>query len=156
MNVTDEMVESALNHFYNYSPFNGPDELKAGMRRCIEAAISHAAGQEAEFPECSGDPTDCPENEGHGCCKLKKGWCEKHSRHEPCESCTDKAQPSTSAEVGRDWRPAFEAWAIGYGMNIDRAKDHPVWIDGVYVNLDTQHAHRTWEAAMAASSGRQD
>lgn len=24
-----------------------------------------------EYPECSGDPASCPENEGHGCCGRK-------------------------------------------------------------------------------------
>lgn len=27
----------------------------------------------AEFPECSGTPNDCPENEGYGCCRVKGG-----------------------------------------------------------------------------------
>lgn len=28
-----------------------------------------AARNLAEYPECSGNPADCPENEGYGCCK---------------------------------------------------------------------------------------
>lgn len=31
------------------------------------AAAPAASG--GDYPECSGDPASCPENEGHGCCK---------------------------------------------------------------------------------------
>lgn len=39
----------------------------------MEAAARAAARQHAEdadWPECSGNPRDCPENEGHGCCNV--------------------------------------------------------------------------------------
>lgn len=29
-------------------------------------AVNNAAA--VDFPECSGNPASCPENEGHGCC----------------------------------------------------------------------------------------
>lgn len=31
--------------------------------------IVASADVQAAYPECSGDPASCPENEGHGCCK---------------------------------------------------------------------------------------
>ncbi|RQO38646.1 hypothetical protein DBR37_01765 [Herminiimonas sp. KBW02] len=32
-------------------------------------AVSAKAIRKVGYPECSGDPSSCPENEGHGCCK---------------------------------------------------------------------------------------
>lgn len=37
--------------------------------KAMLAAAPQAEPAQAEYPECSGDPRDCPENEGHGCCK---------------------------------------------------------------------------------------
>lgn len=36
------------------------------------------------FPQCSGDPASCPENEGHGCCKPNpsKGK-DNYATHKP-------------------------------------------------------------------------
>ena len=34
------------------------------IRDALSAVTTHP-----DWPECSGDPADCPENEGHGCCK---------------------------------------------------------------------------------------
>ena len=35
------------------------------------------------FPECSGDPLNCPENEGHGCCDLiNRQIAQKNRQHE--------------------------------------------------------------------------
>jgi len=48
---SDEVWESALDEYEN---------------RRLERALS---AQQADFPECSGDPRSCPENEGYGCCK---------------------------------------------------------------------------------------
>lgn len=36
-----------------------------GAANAVESIISRAK----DWPECSGDPTSCPENEGYGCCK---------------------------------------------------------------------------------------
>lgn len=33
------------------------------------AVCPHCINKTADYPECSGDPADCPENEGYGCCK---------------------------------------------------------------------------------------
>lgn len=40
-------------------------------RRCLAAdnVPTESLGRDADYPECSGDPASCPENEGHGCCK---------------------------------------------------------------------------------------
>lgn len=46
--VTDEMVERALDYFYDNSPFNGPDELKEGLRATLLAAL--AQPQAAQEP----------------------------------------------------------------------------------------------------------
>lgn len=45
--------------------------------------------EDSDFPECSGDPMSCPENEGYGCCNRK--------RH-----CADATQPTVeeSLKVG--------------------------------------------------------
>ena len=40
------------------------DEMVAALRIAI-AEDQH----EEKYPECSGDPTSCPENEGYGCCQ---------------------------------------------------------------------------------------
>lgn len=39
----------------------------------VECAYTRPPAQAAQvdFPECTGNPNDCPENEGFGCCNLK-------------------------------------------------------------------------------------
>lgn len=39
-----------------------PDMLRAALRASTPLVNK-------EWPECSGDPASCPENEGYGCCK---------------------------------------------------------------------------------------
>jgi hypothetical protein len=52
----------------------GLDTWKAAHARY--AARSQVQGdslaEQSEFPECSGDELNCPENEGHGCCGRGK------------------------------------------------------------------------------------
>lgn len=36
-----------------------------------EAMMAERKMKSPEYPECSGDPASCPENEGHGCCGRK-------------------------------------------------------------------------------------
>ena len=38
-------------------------------REAVETAARLLSGFEA-YPECSGNPVSCPENEGYGCCHL--------------------------------------------------------------------------------------
>lgn len=42
-------------------------------RLCGDIADAMMAEREKskDFPECSGDPSSCPENEDHGCCGRK-------------------------------------------------------------------------------------
>lgn len=42
------------------------NEFEAMAKRCDELAVR--AMNIADYPECSGDPKSCPENEGRGCC----------------------------------------------------------------------------------------
>ncbi len=37
----------------------------------IKQLVSKQQRSESSWPECSGDPASCPENEGYGCCKPK-------------------------------------------------------------------------------------
>lgn len=47
-----------------------PRDAETAYTRLTEALATPTAGQGGdEYPECSGDPASCPENEGHGCCK---------------------------------------------------------------------------------------
>lgn len=65
--------------------------------RIIAAAPAASGG---EYPECSGDPASCPENEGHGCCKPNpKCSCPSGdgSLDRPC-----KAHPPSAASGGED------------------------------------------------------
>lgn len=39
------------------------------------ALLANTAQCKPEHPECSGDPSSCPENEGHGCCKPNSSQC---------------------------------------------------------------------------------
>lgn len=49
------------------------DEVLATIRAygegCIRLGMESAPTPASDYPECSGDPASCPENEGHGCCK---------------------------------------------------------------------------------------
>lgn len=38
--VTDEMTKRAEDYFYDNSPFTGPDELRGGLRGCLNAALN--------------------------------------------------------------------------------------------------------------------
>jgi len=38
--------------------------LRAALAQSAAPAVPNGA-----YPECSGDPNSCPENEGHGCCR---------------------------------------------------------------------------------------
>lgn len=42
----------------------------AGSMLTAYAARIEADEMAADYPECSGDPASCPENEGFGCCKA--------------------------------------------------------------------------------------
>lgn len=37
----------------------------------LRELMSESARKSQEYPDCSGDPASCPENEGHGCCGRK-------------------------------------------------------------------------------------
>lgn len=39
----------------------------SGLCYCTKCFIG--MGSPTDYPECSGDPASCPENEGHGCCR---------------------------------------------------------------------------------------
>lgn len=47
-----------------------PDALPDGtLSKSTAKRVTELAASGGEYPECSGDPASCPENEGHGCCK---------------------------------------------------------------------------------------
>ena len=35
----------------------------------VRLPVPYVAARPSDYPECSGDPASCPENEGYGCCK---------------------------------------------------------------------------------------
>lgn len=112
MRVTDEQVWAAVcawrdvydAEYMHSGSTMGNDEQ--AMRAALEAALSHAAGQEVEYPECTGDPADCPENEGHGCCKTCTCPSGDGSLLWPCP-----AHPPERGEATGDTTTFSDAWA---------------------------------------------
>ncbi len=73
------------------------------------------AASGGEYPECSGDPVSCPENEGHGCCKPNpKCSCPSGdgSLDWPC-----KAHPPSYASVSERARALLAAQYRAAGFN---------------------------------------
>ena len=58
--MTDDMIDAAVR------AYNAADSTRHGLRAALTAAL---AAQPVGYPECSGDPASCPENEGFGCCQ---------------------------------------------------------------------------------------
>ena len=44
--VDEAMVERAEDYYYDNSPFNGPDELREGIRQMLIAALAHKGNGE--------------------------------------------------------------------------------------------------------------
>jgi hypothetical protein len=75
--VTREEVEAFLVKYHeavwdgavdDYTAYDeaGRDLAKEFLDGIVPRAVMEAR---EEYPECSGDPASCPENEGFGCCK---------------------------------------------------------------------------------------
>jgi hypothetical protein len=79
----------------------------------------------AEFPECSGDPASCPENEGYGCCKpnpaaIPEGYtpwsggeCPEDARKNPTNVIRRDGKCSAShggPKLGAQWMWAHNGW----------------------------------------------
>lgn len=134
-------VADALGHSRNFALANPTlsqttrDHIE-GLCNMLEIAAAHIAPPPAsDYPECSGDPASCPENEGYGCCKP----------NQPPASVPDGWLPIASApkhsgrimlgnEFGAwmaDWRPVYQSgfrpdnpWASAM-LNLDHIpRDH--------------------------------
>ena len=62
MTITDDMID-ALRARLTANSYADDEECRAALTAAL-------AAQPAEYPECSGDPRSCPENEGFGCCQT--------------------------------------------------------------------------------------
>ena len=80
------------------------------------------------FPECSGDPLNCPENEGHGCCDLiNRQIAQKNRQHEALKlenaelllKCVllEEELATLRAKVNA-YDEGFDAWAVFQGEEI--------------------------------------
>lgn len=45
------------------------DTIDAHLSQASEPIVLDAVMRSKLYPECSGDPASCPENEGYGCCQ---------------------------------------------------------------------------------------
>lgn len=80
------------------------------------------------YPECSGDSSSCPENEGHGCCKPN----------------------SVQAKALTDERDAFERWILSIGGNRDYLATCEIY--GKYKNMNVQNSWDAWQARALLAS----
>lgn len=47
------------------------EAVAVNVGKVADAMMAERGIKSSEYPECSGDPASCPENEGHGCCGRK-------------------------------------------------------------------------------------
>lgn len=102
-----ERIERALNqigvqdHLCDYA-------LVSDVKKELRALL---AAEPTDYPECSGTPESCPENEGYGCCKIAAPVVER--------------QPTGSRERFQKWVLATEHPALGFldGHWLERGDD---------------------------------
>lgn len=83
----DEIDEISRRIQRNYEA--GEDAGIHAFARAIESAVLARAQGEAvacAYPECSGNPSSCPENEGFGCCKAAQP---AQGAREPDQRCDE-------------------------------------------------------------------
>ena len=67
--LAEALREIANTAFADREPDCTVESLTAWLRTIVGPALAeYDKPRNADYPECSGDPNSCPENEGHGCC----------------------------------------------------------------------------------------
>lgn len=70
MKYTAEEARAIAKRLHDDITVADGDALMASDMLTAYAARIEADEMAADYPECSGDPASCPENEGFGCCKA--------------------------------------------------------------------------------------
>lgn len=116
--------------------------------RTPQPAEGEGAVDPADWPECSGNPGSCPENEGYGCCKPNSEAVEDQPPHGfikvrdairgvvavskvfPGDIIAEEYETRPAAAIARAeaWKQAFmierQRLYISQGMKIEQARIH--------------------------------
>lgn len=99
------------------APYMGHTGVVVQALRAADAYLA-APVAPADYPECSGDPNCCPENEGFGCCKAPAEQSHAVSYMEGISDGRAEAAPAlvplTSEQITKAWHDA-EGTRNGYG-----------------------------------------
>lgn len=109
-----------------------------------------------EYPECSGDPACCPENEGYGCCKPNAALCAENKRlTEEVERLRGEGKPiAYGARSVRDgsFLPDTLAWCrwTTFEQDLEKARAHP-WVVNKAATIEPLYADPPAHSTSAAA-----